>query len=82
MSKLIAKYIDDIFVQDSGSGNGATVTFTLSETPHSITNVQVFLNGLKQTLTDDYSVSLAGPSVTFVTAPATGQEININYIKV
>lgn len=82
MSVLVGKFIDDIFVQDSGAGNGATVTFTLSQTPHSISNVQVYLNGLKQELTTDYSVSLAGPSVTFTTAPAIGQEININYIKV
>lgn len=82
MAKLTGKYLDDIFVQDSGSGNGATTTFSLSQTPQSQTSINVFVNGLKQRLTNDYTVNLGAGEITFVTAPANAQEINITYVRV
>lgn len=82
MATLTGKYIDNVFESDSGSGNGATVAFVLSNTPHSQTNVKVFVNGIRQQLTTDYSVTLATKTITFVTAPANGQSIDIDYIKV
>lgn len=80
--KLKGKYIDDIFISNSGTGDGATVTYTLSNTPHSQTSIDVFLNGIRQKLTTDYSVNLGAPSITFTTAPANAQEIVITYPKV
>lgn len=80
MSKLVGKYIDDIYVRDSGSGDGSTVAFALSSTPHSVKNVQVFVNGLIQRRVTDYDIS--GTTLTFVTAPANAQLIDIYYIGV
>jgi hypothetical protein len=48
MSKLNAKYIDDIFVEDSAAGDGSTTTYALTEKPFQEENVKVFLNGVKQ----------------------------------
>lgn len=59
--------------RDSFSGNSSTTIFTLSNTPPSNTQVQIYLDGLLQITTTDYSIS--GTTLTFVTAPATGQNI-------
>lgn len=82
MAKLKAKFIDDFNVTDVGTGNGSTVTFTLSQVPRSAVFFSVFINGLRRKLTTDFTVNLAGPSITFTTAPATAQEIEIEYWKV
>ena len=79
MARLTGKNIGTIFQHDSGVGDGSTVAYVLSNTPHSADNVMVFLNGLLQKQTTDYSVS--GSTVTFVTAPATAQDILLRYIK-
>lgn len=78
MSKLVGKYIDDIYVRDSGTGDGSTTAFALSTTPHTVKNVQVFLNGLLQRRVADYDIS--GTTLTFTSAPANAQEIDIYYI--
>lgn len=51
----------------SGTINGSNVTFTLANTPTSGT-VQIYKNGLRQTLTADYTIS--GSTITFSTAPS------------
>lgn len=52
----------------SGTINGSNVTFTLANTPTSGT-VQIYKNGLRQTLTADYTIS--GSTITFSTAPSS-----------
>jgi hypothetical protein len=73
--------LDDIFEQEVPTGlvNGSNTSYTLSSTPHSAKSVRIYLNGIKQLYTTDYSVS--GTTVTMVTAPATGQKIEAEYIK-
>lgn len=70
----------DIQVEDeSANCNGITVAFTLSSTP--ITNsVQVYLNGLLQQSGSGKDYTLAGTTVTFVTAPETNDILLIHYI--
>jgi len=57
-------------VAETFSGTGAQTAFTLSVDPGSLNNVSVFISGVRQVPTTDYSVS--GTMLTFVTAPASG----------
>jgi hypothetical protein len=62
----------------TGSVNGVNVTFTLANTP--VTgSVQVFLNGVRQKLTTDYTIATG--TITFVTAPYTGDDVTVVYFK-
>lgn len=60
----------------SGTVNGSNVTFTLAHTPISGTEM-VFLNGQCMNPTGDYSISTA--TITFVTAPETGDIVRVTY---
>jgi hypothetical protein len=63
----------------SGTVNGSTTAFTLANTPTSGTE-EVYLDGqLQEPGGEDYSISSA--TVTFVSAPLTGQRIRVNYRK-
>lgn len=55
----------------SGSINDSNVTFTLAHTP-TAGSEHVYLNGVLQTITTDYSIS--GATITFVTAPPVGTD--------
>lgn len=65
------------FIRDSFAGNSSTTIFTLSQTPAVSAQVEVFVDGILQIVTTDYSIS--GTSLTFVTAPETGQDIKAIY---
>ena len=60
----------------SGTPNSSLLNFTTANTPTSST-VTVYLNGLKQRRTTDYTVS--GNIITFVSAPITGDGILVDY---
>lgn len=60
----------------TGLINGANVTYTLAATP-SAAGIALYLNGLRQTVTTDYSLS--GATITMVTAPATGDALFADY---
>lgn len=64
----------------SGTINGSTTVFTLANTPISGTE-EVFLNGILQNLgvSNDYTIS--GGTITFNTAPLTGDILLVNYRK-
>ena len=67
------------FEDESANCNGSTVAFTLGSSP--VTNsVQVFLNGLLQQAGSGKDYTLAGTTVTFATAPASGDILLIHYI--
>lgn len=68
-----------IEVQETPSGtvNSSNVTFTIANTPVSTASLKVYLDGLLQRQTSDYSLS--GTTITFVTAPATGQSVYATY---
>lgn len=69
----------DIKLEDeSANCNGVTVAFTLASTPIA-NSVQVFLNGLIQQSGSGKDYTLAGTTVTFVTAPETGDILLIHY---
>lgn len=62
----------------AGTINGSNTSFTTGNAPVSGT-VQVFLNGLLQTVNDDYTIS--GSTITYATAPIAGDVLRVTYIK-
>lgn len=58
------------FVNDTFSGNGVTTNFTLSAAPANVASVLVFIAGVRQRPTTDYTIS--GTTLTFGTAPTSG----------
>lgn len=72
------KWLGDIWAQATATGNGSAVAFALPITP-ATDSVSVFLNGIRQRKTTDYSVS--GLTVTFVTAPAVAENIYFEFVK-
>lgn len=63
----------------SGTINGSNATFT-SLNDFIPETVEVFLNGVRQTLLGDYNTS-GNTTILFVTSPGTGEVLRINYIK-
>ncbi len=58
------------FVVDNFSGNGSTQNFTLSRVPASTSSIAVFINGLYQRPTANYTLDIE--TISFTTAPASG----------
>ena len=70
----------DFAVEDeSGNCNGAQTDFTLDSTPIA-NSVQVFLNGQYQTEGSGKDYTLSGTTVSFTTAPLTGDILVIHYV--
>jgi hypothetical protein len=61
----------------SGAVDGINVTFTLANNPIG-TSVNVFLNGLKQTPSVDYTLN--GNSIVFIYTPQIGDTLNVDYL--
>lgn len=62
----------------SGTINGTNTSFTLSTTPI-IGTEEVYLNGLAQYQTEDYTIS--GATITYLVAPVAGDILRVNYRK-
>jgi hypothetical protein len=61
-------------VKDQFTGNNSTTAFTLSTTPSSADNINIYISGVYQNSLDSAGVanySVAGTTLTFVTAPPT-----------
>jgi len=63
----------------NGTLNGINATFT-SVYNFLTSSVEVFLNGVKQTLIEDYQLS-GGNTITFLVSPETTSIVTINYIR-
>ena len=57
-------------VKDSFSGDGSTTAFTMSQTVHLVTDVEVFVDNVQQEPTFAYTIS--GTTLTFTEAPDNG----------
>lgn len=82
MALYEGKWVDpNVFEQEvpSGAVNDSNVTFTLSSTPVADKAVELKLNGLTQRQGTDYTIS--GSTITFTTAPTTGQSVYAVYWK-
>ena len=58
--------------------DGSTTAFTLSETPIVANSVMVFIDGILQKITTNYSVS--GNTLTFTSAPDASAEIEVKHM--
>jgi hypothetical protein len=59
------------------TGDAAQQAFDLAFTPKSSAKIHIYDEGVKQTLTTDYTVS--GSTVTFVGTPSSGARLNALY---
>lgn len=64
----------------SGSINGSNVTFTIASTPTAGT-VRVFLNGVRQKSGAGNDYTITTNTITFTTAPISGDVIIVDYMK-
>ena len=80
INEVNSKSVGDTYVRETpvGSIDGTNTAFTLANTPIAST-VQVFLNGVLQELTDDYTLS--STTVTFGSAPFSGDKVKVIYFK-
>lgn len=66
------------FTTDAFTGDGSTTAFTLSETPAVTNSVMVFVDGILQKSTSNYSIS--GSTLTFTSAPDSSAEIEAKHM--
>lgn len=81
MARLDAVELKHFFTLETptGSVNSSNTSFSIAQTPLENDAVLIFKNGLLQRPTTDYSLS--GTTITFVTAPATGSDLVVYYIR-
>ena len=64
--------------KDDFTPNGTTTAFTLSKTPATVHEIEVYVGNVRQEPTDAYSVS--GTTLTMTEAPATGTNFYVMHI--
>ena len=76
LKKILASNVSPTLthVSRTGTGDGSTTTFTVTSGT-AVANVLVFLNGVVQRPTTDYTIS--GTTLTFGTAPAASDRIDV-----
>lgn len=60
---------------DPFTGDGSTTAFVLSQTPAAISSTLIFVDGVKQRQTTDYTLATA--TITFLTAPPNTARIDV-----
>ena len=68
------------FTTDAFTGNGSTTAFTLTEIPPNSTQIMVFVDGILQKSSTNYSVNTTTGVVTFTSAPDNGAEIEVKHL--
>ena len=74
LKKITAGNIAGASVSRTGTGDGSTTTFTVTSGV-TVANTMVFINGVHQRPTTDYTIS--GTTLTFGTAPAASDRIDV-----
>jgi len=74
LKKINASNVVAASVSRTGTGDGSTTTFTVTSGV-TVTNTMVFINGIHQRPTTDYTIS--GTTLTFGTAPAASDRIDV-----
>ena len=65
-------------VTDTFTGDGSDTTFTMSEIPHDINSILVFVDGILQKSSTNFSIS--GQVLTFTDAPDSSAEIEVRHM--
>ena len=68
------------FTTDTFTGNGSTTAFTLTEIPANATQIMVFVDGILQKSSTNYSVNTTTGVVTFTSAPDNSAEIEVKHL--
>ena len=74
LKKINASNVVAASVSRTGTGDGSTATFTVTSGV-TVANTMVFVNGIHQRPTTDYTIS--GTTLTFGTAPAASDRIDV-----
>jgi hypothetical protein len=73
-------YVDTVYT-NTFTGDGSTSAFTLSQTPSSASELDIFIGGQRLLLTSEdgstINYSVSGANVTFTTAPAYAAQVKI-----
>ncbi len=62
---------------DTFTGDGSTLTFSMSETADSVTEILVFVGSVYQEPTTVYTVTGGGNDITFTEAVPSGMSVNV-----
>ena len=73
IGKNVVGMLKEVKTVNTMTGDGSDTTLTLSDTPGSVNNVLLFIDGIKQTPETNYNV--IGNALTFSTAPAAGTSV-------
>ena len=74
LKKINSSNVVAASVSRTGTGDGSTTTFTVTSGV-TVANTMVFINGIHQRPTTDYTIS--GTTLTFGTAPAASDRIDV-----
>lgn len=75
--KQVAVNGDANLTVDSFTGDGSTLTFSLSVSATDAEQVIVFVGSIYQQPTDTYTITGGGNDITFTGAPPDGEPINV-----
>lgn len=81
MTRLDSRFLKKFNTREYFNGNGSTTVFNLSGVPQENDTVEIYVNGVAQEegVGKDYTLSVS--AITFVTAPANAQRIEVRYWK-
>jgi hypothetical protein len=68
------------FTTDTFTGDGSDTTFTLTEVPANSTQIMVFVDGILQKSSTNYSVNTTTGVLTFTSAPDNSAEIEVKHL--
>ena len=68
------------FTTDAFTGNGSATTVTLSEIPANSSQIMVFIDGILQKASTNYSLNTTTGVVTFTSAPPNNAEIEVKHL--
>ena len=68
------------FTTDTFTGNGSATAFTLTEVPANSTQIMVFVDGILQKSSTNYSVNTTTGVLTFTSAPDNSAEIEVKHL--
>jgi len=78
----VTHLIANTIIRETPTGlvNGANTTYTLANTPIAGTE-QVYLNGIQQESGAGNDYTISGATITYLSAPLTGDKIRVSYFK-
>jgi hypothetical protein len=76
--RVSSRGLNLLYQVDSFTGNGSTTGFTLTQTPYSGSQADLYFDGL---FISSSLYTLTGTSLSFSTAPDAGTDILVKYLR-